>query len=271
MSLVLAAQPWPTNAELIRDIAKLGIISIDVPLLDVTYERGIWWQLWRPHDLTALNRPIDGTDFRNLAYPDNSWMQVAYDPPYAAQGSKTTTTMSEYNGRYGRDVVASDPESVQDLINDGLTEMWRITAPGGIVLCKSMEYVWNAEIWLGTHWTLTHALSLGFMVEERFEMISTTASPQPKRSICLRCAAPIQRRHDHETWTDLVRSTTESTVCRRPHPFLPHRPTPGYSGQDHASRNFSTMLCLRKPTGRRPKQYLRAGGDPAELLAPRLF
>lgn len=254
--LILAAQRWPTNAELIADVAKLGYLDPDLPLLDPTFENGIWWKEWQPLHLTALHRPSDGSDFRALPYPDQSWPQIAYDPPYCAMGSQKSSTLQNYNSRYGRDVVESSPASVQRLINEGLTEMWRLVTPGGYVLVKCADYVFNGDLWLGTHWTLTHAIELGFICDERFEMYDEIASAQPKRSLCRRCGVSIQRREDHETWTDLKRSGGgASAVCRRPHRFAPHEPTPGLSTQDHAARNVSTLFVLRRPTQGRPKQY----------------
>lgn len=260
--LVLACQPWPSNAELIADVNRLGYIKGRV--LDPTFEGGIWWRIHRPANLTTLCRDLDGTDFRDLAqFPNRSFDTIAYDPPYCPQGSKTTTTMVNFNERYGRHVVPSSAESVQDLVNDGLTEMWRLVDDGGIVLCKAADHVWNNEIWLGTHWTLTHAIHLGFKVEERFEMFTDAPSPQPKLANCLHCGVPLQRRLDHETWTDRNRTVEASAVCRRPHPFRPHQPDLATPTQRHANRNLSSLFVLRKPTGKRPPQYERAAGHGA--------
>lgn len=257
--LVLAAQQWPTNSDLIVDVARLGYLQTDWRVLDPTFHAGTWWRTWRPTEgqLVTRCRDLDGSDFRDLSeFPDGHFDAIAFDPPYAAQGSKTTTTMPDYNARYGRDVVKSDASAVQHLMNDGLTEMWRLIRPDGIVLMKCQDYVWSGDLHLGTHWTLTHAIALGFIVEERFEMYALSPSPQPKRSRCLRCGAKIQRRRDHETWTDMTRTSEPSTVCRRPAPFLPHRPDPSTPSQDHAARNLSTLFVFRKPVnGRRPKQY----------------
>lgn len=259
--LVLAADRWPTNGELVADIVKLGYLDLETETLDPTYEGGLWWSVVRPAQLVTLHRPSDGTDFRDLhQFPDGRFHQIAFDPPYSAQGAQDTSTMQQYNARYGRNTVKPSPEAVQDLCDDGLTEMWRLCAEGGIVLVKTNMYVWSSDLWLGTFWTIQHAVKLGFIVEEVMHMISDTASPQPKRAICRHCGAATQRRADHQTWTDLKRpSGTESAVCRRPHPFRLHEPDFSINTQDHANNNASTMLVLRKPHGgKRPVQYQRA-------------
>lgn len=82
---VWAATSWPTNADMIRDIIRLGYFdpqSDDVA--DLTYGDGNWWaDDTRPtsfvaHDLYKL----DGVDFRALPEPDGTYDAVMYDPPY---------------------------------------------------------------------------------------------------------------------------------------------------------------------------------------------
>lgn len=281
--VVLAATKWPSNAELILDVAEnLKYLKRDRLTLDPTYEGGIWWGLWQPNPgcFITHHRPTDGSDFRRLPYADGHFRQIAYDPPYAAEGGATNSTMREYSERYGRDTVASAAHAVQMLINDGLTEMWRLIAPDGIVLVKCMDYVWNAELWVGTHWTLTHAIALGFVVEEELRMYDTKAGPQPFRSICSSCSAAIQRRREGH-WTDMVRSGPHPGAghCRLPDGIPgtnPHTPTLDDDGQvvltqDHAYYNaLSTLFVLRKPTGRRPRQYQFAPPAPAGLDPTRL-
>lgn len=278
--LVLAATRWPTNAELIRDIALLGYLKPGILTLDPTYEKGIFWKEWSPDDgmLITHHRDTDGSDFRALPYGDGHFGQITYDPPYAAEGGVTFSTLREYSERYGRNTVDSAAVAVQLLINDGLTEMWRLCAPGGIVLVKCMDYVWNAELWSGTHWTHTHATALGFVLEEEFRMYDTSAGPQPLLSKCIHCQLPIQRRADHVTWTDKKRSLGggPSAFCRHPDGTpgnQAHQPDPDAVTQDHAAYScLSTMFVFRKPkSGRRSKQYqLFAPPAPAGLDPTRL-
>jgi hypothetical protein len=175
---VLAATRWATNADLIVDCVRLGYLRDDWHTLDPTFEGGRWWTLWRPDNLTAHNRDEDGTDFRDLPYPAGTFDAIAYDPPYVSVGGRTTTGLPEFHARYGMEDAPSSPAALQALINDGLTEMARLVQPGGVVLVKCQDYVSSGRLWLGTHWTLTHGLSLGLVCIDRLEHV-TSPRPQP--------------------------------------------------------------------------------------------
>ena len=186
--LVLAAQRWPTNADLIADCHRLGYLRDNDHVLDPTWGAGGWWKAWQPEKLTAYCRNNDGTDFRALPIPDGTFDAVAYDPPYVCPGGRTTTTISAMHDRYGmNEGGAADPDfrtpaELQQIINDGLTEMRRLVRPAatkkldperpnGIVLAKCKDYIWSGAYYPGAHHTLTHALELGFHLEDRFEHI----------------------------------------------------------------------------------------------------
>jgi hypothetical protein len=220
---VMAAQAWTTNAELIADVARL-YIDDQAHVLDPTYERGTWWNVWRPANLTALCRRTDGTDFRHLDYPDGTFDVAAYDPPYVCPGGRKTSTLPGFHDRYGMnegghtDPLFSTPAELQQIINDGLTEMARIVCPRGVVLVKCQDYIWSGKLWIGTHHTLTHAIGLGCELVDRFEMI-TSPRPQP--------------------------TTNRDGSPRR---------------QVHARRNLSTLLVLRTPKVRSVQPALDLGG-----------
>lgn len=260
---------------MVADLVKLGYLRPDRLTLDPTFEGGVWWQKWQPNDgmLITHHRPTDGSDFRALPYGDNHFPQIAYDPPYAAMGGQETSTIAKYNERYGRDTIDASPAATQRLINDGLTEMWRIGSD--IVLVKCMDYVYNGELWLGTHWTLTHAIALGFTVEEELRHYDTVAGAQPKLGICLHCTKPILRKATGE-WHDRVRSVATSAFCRddrgMPGPVA-HVPDPDAKTQDHAAYScLSTCFVLRKPRrGRRSEQY-KSFAPPTDVVpSDRLF
>lgn len=213
--LVLAADRWASNGHLISVCQQLGYLRAADMVLDPTYENGTWWKVWRPPILTTHHRAVDGTDFRSLPYPDASFDAIAFDPPYVCPGGRATSTINEMFDRYGmNEGGAADPEfrtpaELQDIINAGLTEMYRLvrpsqrralhpSGPNGVVLAKCKDYIWSGQLWPGTHYTLTHALSLGFVLEDRFEHIG---NPGPQ---------------------------SQTT-------------------QKHARRNLSTLFVLRKP------------------------
>lgn len=176
--VVMAATAWPTNAELIGDLAHLGYLRRDAFTLDPTYGRGTFWNNWRPYTLVKRDKMLDGCDFRDLPYPDGWFDQIAYDPPYIAPGGRSTSTIGDFNDRYGLHGTPRRPEDLQGMMDDGLTEMFRLVRPGGIVVMKCCDYVNAGSLWLGTHWTLTHAIGLGFRVEDRLEHLGSLG-PQP--------------------------------------------------------------------------------------------
>lgn len=132
-------EPRRYNAEAVRDCATLGYLA-NVPTVDLTYGLGRFWQLWSPDTLVGcdlnphrctLGRPIDG---RNTGFDPGSWQQVVVDGPYQYSG---TATGDEMKGDYG--VTGLSPNAVDELLAELLGEAYRICAPGGIVLFKSMN------------------------------------------------------------------------------------------------------------------------------------
>jgi hypothetical protein len=199
-ALVLAATSWQSNADLIADVHQLGYLRDDDHVLDPTYEKGTWWNRWRPEKLTTHHRTKDGSDFRSLPYPDGNFDAVAFDPPYVCPGGRKTSTIQPMFDRYGmNEGGAEDPDfrtpaELQQIINDGLNEMSRVvqtslrralhpTAPNGIVLVKCKDYIWSGQLWTGTHHTLTHALNLGLILEDRLEHIGTPGPQSQTRQV----------------------------------------------------------------------------------------
>lgn len=78
------AHNWPTNADLIADVAKLGYL--DGPVLDTTYGEGTFWKMWRPNDLTACDidpakSPIGySVDFTSLPFKAGMFRAVRVRP-----------------------------------------------------------------------------------------------------------------------------------------------------------------------------------------------
>lgn len=214
---ILAAFAWPSNAELIAACHDLGYLRDDDHVLDPTYENGVWWKAWRPEKLTTHHRATDGSDFRALPHSDGSFDAIAYDPPYVCPGGRKTSSVPELHARYGMAEGGFDdpdfrtPAELQQIINDGLTEMVRLVRPartkksGGIILTKCQNYIWSGELFEGAELTREHALSLGLSVVDRLEYL-TRPGPQPTSN-----------------------------------------PDGSERGQFHARRNLSTLFVFRKP------------------------
>jgi hypothetical protein len=205
---ILAARWWPTNGALVADVAKL-YLDRSMVALDPTYGRGKWWTDWCPDDLTAHDLKLDGVDFRKLPEDDGTFDLVAFDPPYVSTGGRKTSTLGDFNDRYGVTDAPATPAALQAHNDDGLAEVYRVLRRKGLALVKCCDYVSSGRLFPGTHLTLTAAYALGFEQVDRFEHIGHAR------------AQPANR-------TRLVKGERVPVT------------------QQHARRNLSTLLVLRK-------------------------
>lgn len=208
---VLRATYWKSNAELIEACFQLGHLREKWSTLDPTFGKGIWWKKRQPKRLTKHDLILDNTDFRNLPYEDQSFKQIAFDPPYVSIGGRKTSKIKEFYERFGLMGAPTSPALLQQLINDGLTEMHRLCKDKGIVLVKCQNYISSGKLHPGVYLTLKHAESLGFVLIDELLHIRKTAGPQPKNR--------TRKRKDGKT----VKSK-----------------------QKHARGNVSVLLVLRK-------------------------
>jgi hypothetical protein len=169
--MILAAQRWPNNAALIADAAQLGYLKRHWRILDPTYGRGCWWKAWCPVDLVTHDIRQDEVDFRDLPHDNNEFHAIAFDPPYMAPGGRTTTTIGDFNDRFGLHTTGRKPADQQAIINDGLIELQRVLCNGGYLLVKCMDYINGGAYWSGTHHTLTKCIELGLVQVDRLEHI----------------------------------------------------------------------------------------------------
>lgn len=165
---ILAADTWPTNGKLIADVAGLYLDEAMVAL-DPTFGRGKWWTDWRPKVLVAHDLATDGVDFRHLPEGDGTFDLVAFDPPYVSVGGRKTSTIGDFNDRYGLRDAPTTPAALQAHNNEGLAEVHRVLRPKGWALVKCCDYISSGRYFPGTHFTLTAALALGFELVDRFE------------------------------------------------------------------------------------------------------
>lgn len=182
---VLAADTWPSNAELIADVASL-YFDDNAYILDATYGRGVWWKKWRPSFVVTndVDEQVDAQyhhDFRYFPqYWENRFDVVAFDPPYVCVGGRETSGIEEMYQRFGLIHAPKTPFDTQLLINNGLRECARVTRPGGIVLCKCQDYISSGKLWQGTFWTVNAACSTTSLeLVDRFEHIAKAPRPQP--------------------------------------------------------------------------------------------
>lgn len=225
---VLAVHNWTSNAELICDLVELGYLKGRWLTLDPTYGRGVWWNIWRPKQLVTHDISIDGVDFRNLPEDDGTFDASVFDPPYISTGGRKTSTLADFNNRYGLVDAPRTPALMQAYNNEGLREVARVTKKrergkdNGLILVKSCDYVSSGHVFPGTYETEKFAVEeLGLRRIDRFDHIGTPR-PQPARTRkCKACDGNPQG----------CPSCTEGRVL---------------SEQQHARRNSSTMFVFQK-------------------------
>jgi hypothetical protein len=186
---VLSAQLFKDNAEIIEAMFKLKHLRPGFRILDPTFGQGNWWTRVRPRRLVTHDLAIDGVDFRKLPHRANSFGAVAFDPPYVSPGGRESTNIKKMYDAYGMTGAPTSPEKLQQLINDGLAEMYRVVRPsrldsreepsGGIVLVKCMSYVSSGHLWLGEFETIKAAHELGFEVVDQIRHVRKSGGPQP--------------------------------------------------------------------------------------------
>ena len=186
---VLEAQVWETNSDLIQAVFDIHVwpkpwakVVDGIEVMDVTYGRGLWWN-WTTMAMGFTSHDIrhDGVDFRNLPEANRSMDVIAFDPDYVAIGGRATSTIHEFNDRYGLTVKDYEtPRALQETINAGITECARVLRPQGILMVKCATYISSGKPWLGEYHTIGHGLDCGLKVEDIFVHISGTG-PQPAR------------------------------------------------------------------------------------------
>jgi hypothetical protein len=173
---VLAAHNWPTNGDLIADVASLGYL--DGWVLDPTYGRGLWWTKFRP-PVFSFSDLKTGVDFRSLPYANSMFDAVAFDPPYVCKGGRTTSGIKEMDDRYGLEDAPKTPFELVRLICQGMSECCRVLKPQGYLLVKCMDYISSGRLVGGTVSVQNYAeQALGMETYERFTHVGS-AGPQP--------------------------------------------------------------------------------------------
>ena len=186
--MVWAATNWQFNGDLIADVAKLGYIRDDDCCIDLTYGKGTWWKRYRP-TLLATNDIDDTTkaeyhdDFRATKWFDDNFDVVAFDPPYISPGGRETSTIADFNSRFG---LLSTPRTVlglREMNQDGLDEARRICKPGGIILVKCMNYINSGRYQPEVFVMWEAATAFGLQMVDQFIMIRRSGPQSQKTQV----------------------------------------------------------------------------------------
>lgn len=199
MTPVLAADKWTSNAELILDVARLGYLRQEWVTLDSTYGKGVWWKKFRPTHLIWHDLKKDFVDFRDLPYTNRFFKVSAFDPPYVSKGGRKTSTIQEFDERYGLAKAASSPQLLQEYINEGFAECVRVTDT--YVLQKTCDYVSSGKLYPGVYETIKFADSLGCTLVDRFHHIGVPRQ-QPKRT--RKDGKPVTQKHARNNLSTLL-------------------------------------------------------------------
>jgi len=166
---------WPSNAEMMYDLVRIGYVDPNRKIVDLTYGRGTWWTMLRAegHKLRHLvehDVSIDGVDFRDpLPERAGSAHTVTFDPPYVSTGGRTTSTIPEFNGRYGVMYAERTPELNQELlINPGILNAKRILNPDGKLIVKATNYISSNTYKQAARWSIEYAESIGLELRDQW-------------------------------------------------------------------------------------------------------
>lgn len=165
------------NGPLIAAAADLWIEPDDL-VVDITYGRGNFWTVFRPENFVGHDLATDGVDFRHLPELDDSVNVVIFDPPYIAQGGRTTSTIPDMLDRYGLDDCPKSVVELDALHNAGIQEAARVLAPKGRLMVKCMDYVNGGKLVLGRHKIVTMAQAADLEQVDEFVHVSG-CGPQP--------------------------------------------------------------------------------------------
>jgi hypothetical protein len=203
---ILAAHPWPSNAELIEACARLGYLRADRLTLDATFGRGVFWKAWRPQRLVTVDKRTAAmvrADFTRLPFPDDTFEQAVLDGPYKLNG-----TDAGEGERYGVDRYATWQER-HELIRAGITDCVRVLKPACLLLVKCQDQVCSGAVRWQTDEFTRHADALGCTKVDRLDRLGHRPQPGGRRQV-----------HAHGRPSSLLVFRTAAAAKRRSAPSL---------------------------------------------------
>ena len=241
-----------TNADLIVSAMRLGYLRKDDETLDATYGHGTFWKKWQPTFLVAndidIEKGLISFDFREFPVEwEARFDVVVFDPDYKLQGTSSNDGPASSNARYGMDRDYRPVDDTWQLYQDGMRECVRVLKPGGMFLVKTMDQVVSGNIkWLTfdivnfcRRGTTLGGLCLEFV--DLFMLEGMRAQPSNRTRKCAECKGQGRIRKPSEVSSGMHVNTFSNIDC----------PSCAGTGrvdtvQQHASRNYSTLLIFRK-------------------------
>lgn len=182
---VLAVNDWPSNAEMIEDVARLGYLRREWLTLDATFGLGTFWKSWKPdrlvaHDIDPAKSPsgssVDATD---LPYSDAFFDAVVIDGPYKLNGNPSDTDGAD--SRYGVHHYV-DWRQRMDLLRMMMREGARVLGDG-YMLFKCQDQVCSGKVRWQTFEFTRYAETCGLGLVDRFDFLSYRAQPHGRRQV----------------------------------------------------------------------------------------
>jgi DNA modification methylase len=156
-----------TNADLIPNVVDMYANKGDV-IYDVTYGKGVFWRnvdlneyIFKGTDL------MDGVDFTNLPYENDSADIVVLDPPYMHGGA---TVKKSINDCYQNKNTSH--ESVIRLYAGGILEAARVLKKKGMIWVKTQDEIESGKQRM-SHCEIMELLKMfGFDIQDLFILLS---------------------------------------------------------------------------------------------------
>lgn len=178
------------NAQMIADMAALGLLREDAHTLDPTYGLGRFYTLWRPTMLTATDllpeRSLSAgrsVDYTNLPYAARTFRQVIFDPPYKLNGTSTGEGPAASDADYGVAGEYLSPKAKYANIMAGMAECVRVLEIGGTFVLKCQNQVCNGKVYFQVFDFYEHARSLNCTLVATFMNTGWRAQPGEQKTV----------------------------------------------------------------------------------------
>ena len=170
-----------SNADLIKQVARLYAADPNLTIADVTFGRGAFWKKTPQLNVIAsdlLTVPDRPYDFRDLPYKDRSFDIVVLDPPYLPAPGKFMA-----NDRYNNAETTGGLlyEDIRELYRTGVTGAARVARSQVWVKCKD-QVSGGRQRWLHHH-ILQDAENLGLIGRDLFVLDATSRMPHSRWTI----------------------------------------------------------------------------------------
>lgn len=164
-----------TNADLIKQVARLYAPEPGTTVADVTFGKGVFWKKTPHLDVTGsdlVTVPERPYDFRALPYKARSFAVVVLDPPYLHSPGQHVT-----DHRYNNAATTSGQtyDDIMDLYRDGMTEAARVSQSLVWVKCKD-QVCGRAQRWQHVE-VLRIAEEIGLKACDLFYLSPTSTTP----------------------------------------------------------------------------------------------